>query len=40
MEKWRYNSTHSLTLTLDGGGLSVSRLGRFTHEEEPLLPIG
>jgi hypothetical protein len=31
--EWRYSSTHSLTLTLDGGELSASRPGRFTPRE-------
>jgi hypothetical protein len=28
--EWRYSSTHSLTLALDGGEWSASRPGRFT----------
>jgi hypothetical protein len=31
--KWRYSSKHSLTSALDGGELSASRPGRFTHRE-------
>jgi hypothetical protein len=31
--EWRYNSTHSLTSTLDGGEWSASRPGRFTPKE-------
>jgi hypothetical protein len=37
---WRYNSTHSLTPTLDGGEWSASRLGRLIPRKEPLVPIG
>jgi len=33
VEEWRYNSTHSLTLVLDGGEWSPSRPGRFTPKE-------
>jgi hypothetical protein len=32
--EWRYSSTHSLTLALDGGEWSASRPGRFTSREE------
>jgi len=28
--EWKYSSTHSLTLELDGGEWSASRPGRFT----------
>jgi hypothetical protein len=38
--EWRYSSTHSLSSALEGGEWSVSRLGRFTSREEPLVPIG
>jgi hypothetical protein len=31
--EWRYNSTQSLTLALDGSELSASRPGRFTPRE-------
>jgi hypothetical protein len=31
--KWRYSSTHSWTLALDGGEWSASRPGRFTPRE-------
>jgi hypothetical protein len=31
--EWRYSSTHSLTLALDGGEWSASRSGRFTPRE-------
>jgi hypothetical protein len=30
--EWRYSSTHSLILALDGGEWSASRLGRFTPQ--------
>jgi hypothetical protein len=33
LEKWRYSSTHSLTLALDGAEWSASRPGLFTHRE-------
>jgi hypothetical protein len=33
---WRYNSTHSLTLSLDGGEWSASRPGRFTPKERAI----
>jgi hypothetical protein len=33
MGEWRYISTHSLTLALDGGEWSASRPGRFTPRE-------
>jgi hypothetical protein len=39
MEEWRYSSTHSLTLALDGGEWSASRPGRFIPGKEPLVPI-
>jgi hypothetical protein len=31
--EWRYSSTHSLTLALDGGEWSASQPGRFTSKE-------
>jgi hypothetical protein len=31
--EWRYSSTYSFTLALDGGEWSASRPGRFTHRE-------
>jgi hypothetical protein len=31
--EWRFSSTHSLTLALDGGEWSASRPGRFTPRE-------
>jgi hypothetical protein len=37
---WRYSSTHSLTLALDGGEWSASRPGRFTPRESSPVPIG
>jgi hypothetical protein len=32
----RYSSTLSLTSALDGGGWSMSRLGRFTPRNDPV----
>jgi hypothetical protein len=32
--EWRYSSTHSLALALDGGYWSASRPGRFTSREK------
>jgi hypothetical protein len=33
LKEWRYSSTHSSTLALDGGEWSASRPGRFTPRE-------
>jgi hypothetical protein len=37
--EWRYMSTLSLTLTLDGGGWSTPRPDRFTPRERAPFPI-
>jgi hypothetical protein len=37
--EWRYSSTLSLTLTLDEGGWSSSRPGRFTPGKETRYPL-
>jgi len=34
--EWRYSSTLSLTLALDGGGWSTPRPGRFTPGKDPV----
>jgi hypothetical protein len=40
LEEWRFSSTHSLTLALDGGEWSASRPAALSSGKEPLVPVG